>query len=169
MPPAMFLIPLNNKPAKPDKLSRKWLNWVYTQNKAITTSSEVRTNLDYYHEMIKNHYNYLLQKKQNSVQIKKSKKKVLTIISGINAAFWSSMLYFIVKETTISAYDYYSSKNTHYDFWAFMSGILAAFTSIPNIALIYSYLKYDRVLNSHLQRDEDMLRQFEEYKATHTM
>ncbi|MFZ5954258.1 MAG: hypothetical protein ACOYT8_04140 [Candidatus Dependentiae bacterium] len=145
----------------PDTLSRKWLNWLYAQNSSITSSSDVRSNIDYYHEMIKNHYHYLLYKKQNRDQIKKAKLKRALISTGINASLWAAAVYFFNKGKSTPSYD----GQDKYAFLCSASGFMGFFSFIVNCMLVNSYQKYDRILNRNLQRDQHMLLQFEQYKA----
>lgn len=143
-------------------LSRKWVNWLYAQNSSITTHSDIRSNIDYYHEMIKSHYDRLLYKKQNNDQIKKAKLKRLLWSTGINASIWATA--FISFKNAISR------KNDKYEDIHFILSVssvtLGFFSLMLNCLFFDSYRKHDLALSRNIKRDEHMLKQFEEYKAT---
>lgn len=145
----------------PDKLSRKWLNWLYAQNSSIISSNDVQSNIDYYHEMIKNHYNYLIFKKENK-QIKKIKLKRVLLATAITTSLWTGVFYFINKLKYTPRYE----SGDKYAFLATSCGFLGFLTFIVGCNWINSLQKHDKVLNRSLKRDEHMLQQFEEYKST---
>jgi 4-amino-4-deoxy-L-arabinose transferase-like glycosyltransferase len=145
----------------PDKLTRTWLNWLYSQNCSITSSSDVRSNIDYYHDLIKNHYNYLLFKKENYKQLKILKTKAALISSSITLGLWAGTYYVFRKLMQLPRYE---NSTGH----AVIAGSLTVFgfmSFLLSCKFINSLWKLDRVLNRSLRRDEHMLAQFEEYKA----
>lgn len=142
----------------PDKLTRTWLNWLYSQNCSITSSSDVRSNIDYYHDMIQKHYKYLLFKKENTPQIKRLKLKSVAQITAISVAFLTGFFYFFHK----------IKDNPNGEMHAFLAigcGFSSCFTFIVGCTWLRSLQKFDKVLNRSLKRDEHMLDQFEKYKA----
>lgn len=145
---------------EPDILNRKWLNRIYSQNNSITTSQEVRSNIDYYHAMVKNHYNYLASKHKHKSQIQRIKLKRLLISSGISAVLWSAVFYCIYKAKTTPFYD----DPEKYVFLAGISAFFGFFSAIFNIVSANSYFNHDTKMQRNLQRDLHMLEQFEEYK-----
>jgi hypothetical protein len=142
-------------------LSRRWLNWLYAQNSSITTNKDISSNIDYYHHMIKNHYNRLLFKKQNNDQIKKAKLKKLVWSTGINACLWTSGFIFFKKALNNNNYN----RKETYLMFSISSLTLGLFSLMFNCLLLDSYRKNDIALNRNLKRDEHMLDQFEKYKA----
>ncbi|MFZ5954257.1 MAG: hypothetical protein ACOYT8_04135 [Candidatus Dependentiae bacterium] len=160
--PFMFMsstVVIDNSATK--LLSRKSLNWLYAQNPSITSINEIRSNIDYYHEMVKNHYDRLLYKKQNNDQIKKVKLKRLLISTGINASIWTAGFVFLKKALTCSD----QSEELHLAL-SVSSMTLGLFSLMLNCLFFDSYRKHDLALSRNIKRDEHMLKQFEEYKAT---
>ncbi len=149
------------KDTESEKLTRKWLNWLYAQNSSITSSNQVQSNVTYYHEMIKNHYKYLLFKKENYKQLKILKTKAALISSSITVGLWAGTYYVFRKLMQLHRYE--NSFGHHiiagsFTVFSFMSFLLSC-------KFISSLRKFDKVLNRSLKRDEHMLAQFEEYKA----
>lgn len=145
----------------PEKLTRKWLNWLYAQNNSITSSGDVRSNIDYYHDMIQNHYSKLVFKKQNRDLVKNIKLKRLVLISAINALTWSAVVFFFKQVRNTPSYE----SDMGNLFLASLASGLGIFSLACNCASIFSYRNHDTVLDRNLKRDEHMLQQFEEYKA----
>ncbi|MFZ5954256.1 MAG: hypothetical protein ACOYT8_04130 [Candidatus Dependentiae bacterium] len=158
---SVILIPLNNRKRVPNKLTRKWLNWIYAQNRSITSSNEVLSNFNYYHEMVKNHYNYLLHKDKNQNPIKKLKLKKAVASTAINTILWAATILFVHESNK----DRYSIVSERYVLSAMITGFLGVLSFMSNYSLVNSYFKHDRMMQHNLNRDQDMLQQFEEYKA----
>ncbi|BDC34998.1 hypothetical protein Noda2021_09560 [Candidatus Dependentiae bacterium Noda2021] len=155
-----MLIPLylpsieSHRNSVPNKSSRKWLNWIYDQNNLIVTHQEVRANIDYYHEMIQKHYQHLLYKKEHATTIKKIKFNIVK---------------FCFLTTCVSAGITLASITDKFNkiMGLFcLAGIPLGLMSLSGgIAFLRSYIKYDYTNAKNIQRDLDMLKQFEEYKA----
>lgn len=158
----VLLIPLNTRKRVPHKLTKKWLTWMYTQNRSITSSNEVIENFNYYHEMVKNHYDYLLHKNENQNSIKKLKLKKAIAATVINTILWAATILLVHK----SNHNKYSTTSERYVLTSMITGFLGVLSFMSNYSLVKSYCKHDKMMQRNLKRDQDMLQQFEEYKAT---
>lgn len=157
----VVLIPLSVSKRIPNKLTRKWLNWMYTQNSSITSSNEVMANFNYYHEMVKNHYNYLQRKDKNQTPIKKLKLKKAIAATAVNTILWAATIILVHQ----SNQNPYSKESERYVLSSIITGFLGVLSLISNYSLVISYFKHEKMMQRNLNRDQHMLEQFEKFKS----
>lgn len=141
-----------------NEMDRKWLNVLYMYDPNVIQENIVTTHIDYFHEIIKCHYQRLLAKKNSSEKIKKVKKTLLVLSSGSTVFWWSFSLW-----SMLSAFKY--KKPNNYAAQIFWGNCFMLYSFFTAINYSKSYSMNDIKIAYHLRRDEHLLQQFEHYKA----
>ncbi|BDC34995.1 hypothetical protein Noda2021_09530 [Candidatus Dependentiae bacterium Noda2021] len=139
--------------------NRKWLNLVYMANPDILTQPAVTSNVDYFHSLVATHHQRLLNKSKTSENIKRT-KRILIASTSAATIFWFSFVVWIeltLLKTNDQSLMFPSMIGTGYMLYSFLA----------TLNYLKSYQLYDIKQAHHLRRDQHMLKQLEEYNATH--